>query len=306
MTRSLVRIGVLSAATVVTVLGLVAVVAAALIIGVGAMAESIGSHDAEGQPTGTREFASRNAAAHETVSRERLPDLDQETPNELQVHTVVSGGRLSYRIGFRSAVRNIGAGPLIVNGSRPDSTTPYMRADQIIDRVGQPQAVVPGVGRMQYVIASDHRHWHYVQFDRYELRRAGSSSVRVADRKSGFCLGDRYRVTSLALRSASPKPVYTGRCGLAQPALLQMHERISVGYGDDYSAFLEGQELPLDGLADGHYVLVHRVNVDRRLREVSYANNAASVLLDLRWHGGKPSLRTLATCPATDNCADRR
>ena len=81
-----------------------------------------------------------------------------------------------------------------------------------------------------------------------------------------------------------------------------MREGISVGYGDDYSAFLEGQDLPLDGLPDGRYVLVHRVNADRGLKELTYANNAASVLLDLRWQNGQPSLRVLARCRDTADC----
>ena len=72
-----------------------------------------------------------------------------------------------------------------------------------------------------------------------------------------------------------------------------MREGISVGYGDDYSGFLEGQDLPLDGLPDGRYVLVHRVNANEKLREISYANNAASVLLDLRWENGQPQLHAL-------------
>jgi hypothetical protein len=83
-----------------------------------------------------------------------------------------------------------------------------------------------------------------------------------------------------------------------------MREGISVGYGDDYVAFLEGQDLPLDGLPDGRYVLVHRVNAERRLRERSYDDNAASVLLDLRWQDGQPRLQVLATCHDTDRCDD--
>ena len=44
--------------------------------------------------------------------RERLPDLDQEAPSELRISTGIVRGLLSYRLGFRSAVRDIGAGPL--------------------------------------------------------------------------------------------------------------------------------------------------------------------------------------------------
>jgi hypothetical protein len=270
-------------------LGLAATLAAALVVGVGATVHS--------------------TASDKAVAVERLPDLDQETPSQLEIREQVSGGRQSYLLGFRSAVRNIGDGPLIVNGSRASTATPYMRVDQIVDRAGKPQKVIPGVGRMQYAISPDHRHWHYLDFEHYqlqrsELRRTGSSDVLVQDQKTGFCLGDRYRVTTRAVPAASPQPVYSGRCGLSDPDLLQVRAGISVGYGDAYSAYLEGQDLPLDGLSDGRYVLVHRVNADRRLQEVSYANNAASVLLDLRWRSGKPYLRVLALCPDTARCDD--
>jgi glucose/arabinose dehydrogenase len=238
---------------------------------------------------------------------ERLPDLDQETPSQLEIRETISEGRPSFLLGFRSAVRNIGDGPLIVTGHRPDTSTRYMRVDQIIDGAGRATRVLPGVGRMQYAISPDHHHWHYLQFDRYqlesfELRRAGNADVLVQDQKTGFCLGDRYRVTTRSVPAASPEAVYTGRCALSQPNRLRLRAGISVGYGDDYSAYLEGQDLSLDGLPDGRYVLVHRVNANRRLHELSFANNAASVLLDLRWQAGKPYVRVLATCPDTARC----
>jgi len=238
---------------------------------------------------------------------ERLPDLDQETPSQLEVQTVLIGGRRTHRLGFRSAVRNIGAGPLIVVGSRPDTGHPSMRVDQLIDRVGAGPRVVPGVGRMRYVVSPGHRHWHYVGFEHYELqtfemRSAESRKVVATDHKTGFCLGDRYPVTRVRLTATPPRPVYTGRCGLTQPDRLRVRAGISVGYGDDYFAFLEGQDLPLDGLAEGRYVLVHRVNEDHGLWERSYVNNASSVLLDLRWQGGEPALRLLERCPETDQC----
>jgi aldose sugar dehydrogenase len=238
---------------------------------------------------------------------ERLPDLDQETPTELQVQNVFVGGRRGYRLGFRSAVRNIGDGPLIVVGSRPDAAHPYMTVDQLVERAGAPQEVVENVGRMRYSISADHEHWHYLGFEHYALqsyalRPADSTHVLARDGKTGFCLGDRYGVTTRPLSAAPKKPVFTSRCGLLQRDRLRIREGISVGYGDDYSAFLEGQDLPLDGLPDGRYVLVHRVNGGHGLRELSYANNASSVLLDLRWRGGKPYLRIIQTCPDTAEC----
>jgi len=53
----------------------------------------------------------------------------------------------------------------------------------------------------------------------------------------------------------------------------------------------------------GRYWLVHRANEDFHLRETSYSDNAASILIRLTWHGGaaervdaaRVSARTLLT-----------
>src|SRR5258708_5160230 len=62
-----------------------------------------------------------------------LPDLEQEAPSGL----VLSSGALSghpgrYYLGFRSAVRNVGDGPLIISGRRSSRRTPTMVATQRI------------------------------------------------------------------------------------------------------------------------------------------------------------------------------
>jgi serine protease len=243
------------------------------------------------------------AAAAQHV--ELLPDLDQEYPSDLSVIVARSAsGKPSYRLGFRSAVRNVGDGPLIIRGRR-DATTPTMVADQVVRRTDGTDEIVPAIGGLQYVVSPDHRHWHYLGFDRYqifELRKARLGKALARDHKTGFCLGDRYRVKTLPLAHRAPAPVWTSRCGLDDPSLLSIEEGISVGYGDSYAAFLEGQDLPLDGLPNGRYVLVHRVNSDRKIRELSYANDAASTLLDLRWRRGVPYLTVLAVCPDSAQC----
>ena len=62
-----------------------------------------------------------------------------------------------------------------------------------------------------------------------------------------------------------------------------VREGISPGYGDDYVPRLEGQWIDITDLRAGSYVLRHRVNVDRVLRESDYENNEASVPFELRW-----------------------
>jgi hypothetical protein len=153
---------------------------------------------------------------------------------------------------------------------------------------------------MRYVVAPTHEHWHYMHFDRYTLRRVGGGAPVRRDVKSGFCLGDRYAAPDMP----AADPSYTSNCGPRQPGRKRVTEGISVGFGDDYVANLEGQWLPLDGLRRGRYLLVHRANADGRLRERTLDNNAASVLFRLRWRHKQPVAKILATCPAGEvRCA---
>jgi hypothetical protein len=66
---------------------------------------------------------------------------------------------------------------------------------------------------------------------------------------------------------------------------------------------LEGQFIDVTGLPPGRYILTHRVNSTRDLRESSYGNNAASTLLELgRDAQGRATATVLATCPDTASC----
>jgi hypothetical protein len=233
-----------------------------------------------------------------------LPDLEQEAPSELVLSSgALSGAPHRYYLGFRSAVRNVGSGPLVIHGRRASRRTPTMAATQIIQ--GQDGALrrVRGAGRMRYVVSPGHRHWHLLTFDRYALRRVGGRRVTRRDRKTGFCLGDRYRALPPFAGPSPAEPGFTSNCGLLQPGRLQVSEGISVGYGDDYAPNLEGQLVGLSGLPRGRYVLTHEVNPSHRLRELRYDNNAASLLLSLHWVRGQPSVRVLASCDHSADCS---
>jgi Lysyl oxidase len=237
-----------------------------------------------------------------TTGGDLLPDLDQQTPSGLMISPAGGRGPARYVLGFQSAVRNIGDGPFIIAGSRAYTRTPTMAASQLIDRTDGTQHTVQVAARLRYAISPDHQHWHLLHFDRYELRHAGRGGTVVRDQKTGFCLGDRYRVTSYDVPAAAAEPTYTDRCGLTKPWLLSVREGISPGYGDNYMPYLEGQSLPLTGLPAAHYVLTHRTNSDGTLRESNYDNDAASVLLDLRWRNSRPEMSVLRTCPDTARC----
>ena len=92
-------------------------------------------------------------------------------------------------------------------------------------------------------------------------------------------------------------------CGRDDPERLNLTMGLSVGYGDNYLAFLDGQSIEVTNVPDGNYYLVHRVEDD--VRESDYSNNAASALLKLRWPNGfdnPPKIATLASCADTASC----
>lgn len=233
---------------------------------------------------------------------ELLPDLDQEAPTEILV--VVAGSE--YRLAFDSAVSNVGRGPLVVEGKR-EGAEPEMAVVQRVERTDGTTRSYRSASRLVYVTSPDHAHWHLLPFERYELRRARDFALVASDPKTGFCLGDRF-ATSLPAspRARAGAPVFGDRCGLGEPGLTQLREGISVGFGDDYEAVLEGQYLDVTRVPAGTYLLVHRVNAEGGLRETSSANNAASILLRLTRPEGKPRVEVLAVCPDDERCERAR
>ena len=231
-----------------------------------------------------------------------LPDLVQILPGRLDVFTRGSGRRRRTLLAFGAAAENFGAGPLIVKGSRPSRSSPTMAATQVVMRSDGSKLSVPNVGTLRYVSGGGHSHWHLRGFMRFELRTPAGEPLGRRDRKTGFCLGDRYPLRHAELPARAPRAVYTSRCGLRATGRLRLVQGISVGYGDDYDPYLEGQSLSLRGLPSGRYVLVHRVNPGRRLRESSYGNNAASVLLELSRQAGAPRVRVLRRCRSASRC----
>jgi hypothetical protein len=99
-----------------------------------------------------------------------------------------------------------------------------------------------------------------------------------------------------------------GDCGAGQPDARRVLEGTSVGYIDRYPAFFHGQDLDITGLSAGRYLLVHRANPERAMRELRYSNDSASLLLDVAWPAGRaapPRVTVLRRCEATEQCPSR-
>src|SRR5215210_5058450 len=103
-----------------------------------------------------------------------LPDLAQETPYDLGIAT--DGRR--YHLGFASVVYNYGDGPLRIVGSRGSRSDPTMTTAQVVDLSDGTRSRTERVGELRYVDSVTHRHWHYLNFDTYSLRRPDGSIAR--------------------------------------------------------------------------------------------------------------------------------
>jgi hypothetical protein len=230
-----------------------------------------------------------------------LPDLAQSTPKVLRISR--AGNR--WRLGFLSAVLNAGRGPLIIRGRRASTLDPTMDARQLIRRSDGTTAVGRRIGTMRYVTDPTHSHWHLMRFQRYELRGLRGRLV-APGRKVGFCLTDSSRdAGDEDLPGERAEPTYRQDCGPRRPDLLQVAEGISIGWMDVYAPLREGQYVDITDVRSGRYVLVHRVNVSRRIRERKRSNNASSLLIRISWPNGRssaPTVRTLAACFYTARC----
>ena len=232
-----------------------------------------------------------------------LPDLNQASPGELSGRTLSLRDGKSFFLGFESAAGNVGDGPLIIVGSRPSRQQQRMKLVQRIrsEDGSTPNRVVPA--ELQYVArpTTSTGTCSTSCATSYAARTASSSLARPQDRL----------LPRRPLRG--PTPARTCRAGAdlhrgvrpESPGLLRLREGISVGYGDDYDAHLEGQSFDVTGLPAGRYLLVHRVNSGRVLRESDYSNNASSMAFELAWPNGKtnpPRIDVIARCPDTATC----
>jgi hypothetical protein len=227
---------------------------------------------------------------------ELLPDLDQQPPTDLEVRS--DHGR--HGLWFTAATDNVGIGPLIVSGLRPSSAI-TMAALQRVRLSDGGTRTHPKVGYWRYNHSADHAHWHLLRYQRYELRTPNGKVV-VRDRKSGFCLGDRYGVAPGRVVNRVRRAVFVGFCNLHEPASLTVDGGTSVGFSDRYHSRLDGQNVDVTSVPAGDYTLVHKTNTQLLIRELRYSNNAASVAIRLTRPNGSPHVRVLRVCPDSDRC----
>jgi hypothetical protein len=193
-----------------------------------------------------------------------LPDLRTLPPSDLRLE-VRSTGRV---LRFANTVWNRGPAPLELRGEAA-ATTGLI---QVYQTICNSRSVASERRVGEFVWHASHGHWHLEAFARYELWSLspdGDIDQLVAQgEKISYCMRDTDAVDG-DRPGFSDRPSY-GACGPRRQGL-------SVGWGDKYKSFLEGQELELGDLADGIYALVSTANPGAALLEADYDNNTAVV-----------------------------
>jgi hypothetical protein len=223
------------------------------------------------------------------VGLPKFPNLVQRPPSGLVVMRTATG---HWVLGFTSMVDNRGPGALWIRATRPAGSS-VMQVRQLVQLASGGTRDDAPAGELKYVNANPHHHWHFLGFDHYELRSTSDFKLVVRDYKSGFCIADHYG-TAIGVPHGPPR--FLGNCAQFHPEARSVEEGASVGYTDRYPAFFHGQQLDLTHVRAGTYWLVHRANEDYYLRETSYSDNAASLLVRLTRRSGTPVVTPLRSC----------
>jgi hypothetical protein len=197
-----------------------------------------------------------------------LPDMQISPLKQLYINDE-NGIR---KIRFDTEFKNIGKGPLELIGT-PDPANGVTIATQVLYRE---DGVTEKVKVGEFVFHTGHDHWHvdrYAEFQLYTYDSDGNASDLIASTdKFSFCIWDEYPVDR-TLENAPQVRQYP-RC----PENIQGN---SVGWGDTYPAYIEGQELDITDIEDGSYLIISTINADRSLIESDYENNTTKMFVEI-------------------------
>ena len=215
-----------------------------------------------------------------------VPDLAQGIPQNLSVAKV--GER--YHLQFGAQISNVGKGPVVVAGHGAEGQSAVKAEHVAVNSDGTTQTF-PNAGTLHF--AGKPPRWGFVDFERFELLRAGREAVLRSDHISGTCIRDEFTVDP-PVSGAAALPVESNEDCLTpgQPAG-DVFQTLSVGWGFSQPSGTQGQFIDLTGMQPGNYVLRSTVNEERTLFEGNYTNNVATVFFALRrpdGPGGEPTI----------------
>jgi len=198
----------------------------------------------------------------------------------------LSGGKLR----FATTSWNNGDGPLELRARETDSTA---QRQNVYQRIYLSDGTFYEQLAGSFVWHPTHLHFHFEDYAIYRLQPydAPGASERTSQ-KTTFCVMDTSAVNT-SLPGAPSSPVY-GSCGNGTQGM-------SVGWGDTYGNFLDGQSIDVTGLPNGIYKLVIEVDPKNRLDELSNTDNSSCVLLQLNISSSTMSVLNPNDCSGTGN-----
>ena len=204
-----------------------------------------------------------------------LPDLRMLKAFDLRIRS--SGGVKLLR--FSTTTWNRGAGRLELSPVNSGGTTyAYQRLYSHDASNNWYVASEELIGTFTFHQA--HNHWHFDDFAVYQLRNVNAdgsmgSQIRRAGTKQTFCIADTTQIDS-TLEHAAPQTYPASNCDQNNV------QGLSVGWGDTYGYYLDGQSIDITGLPNGVYYLYQVADQDNLIKETNDSNNSSAVKIRIR------------------------
>ena len=191
-----------------------------------------------------------------------LPDLWVLEPFQLFImRDPATGNRWLF---FDTTVVNSGEGALELRGAYDEDRGETRAVQRIFNSQGGYEDTLAGY----FIYHPMHDHWHFEGFSVFEIYSVDAAGAPVAlaasSEKQSFCIIDTARLITPPPNSPA-EPVY--------PECDPVVQGISVGWADIYDITLPGQQINIQDLPDGRYMIKMTVDPEGRILETDETDN---------------------------------
>jgi hypothetical protein len=213
------------------------------------------------------------------IPAEMIPNLRPEKASSLSIENTDTGSGVQRVLRMASRISNYGAGPMElfgnISGAQQGEIVPGF---QIIRWNNGDTTTLPA-GDFEF--HPQHNHWHWENLVTFKLLQAmnavdpydPANTLVGANPKVSFCLIDSSRISPFGGPGQPGSPQYS-TCNANT-------QGISVGWSDIYAAFLFGQWIVIEGVADGIYWIVLECDPLGLLQETDETDNRSAVKVQI-------------------------